>query len=255
MGPDRAAEELRELLSGQGVDVSPVVVDPAGRTTVKTRVVAERQQVVRVDRENGGDISDEVAERLCRAASDAVAGVSGVVIEDYGKGVVRQEVVDAVVAAARASGVPVGFDPKENHELRVGGVTIATPNRREAFLAAGMRDAHPGRPPLEDPRLLEMAQRLHARWEVDLLLVTLGPDGMMLVQKGEPLLHVPTRAREVFDVSGAGDTVIATCVLALAAGAGAEEAAHLANEAAGVVVGKLGTAVCTPAELLAAMGD
>jgi D-beta-D-heptose 7-phosphate kinase/D-beta-D-heptose 1-phosphate adenosyltransferase len=255
VGPDPAAAALRVLLEGQGVELAPLVVDPDGRTTVKTRVVAERQQVVRVDRECRDIISDAVVERLCRSAAEAVVTATGVIIEDYGKGVVRQAVVDAVLSAAQARGVPVGFDPKENHELRIRGVTIATPNRREAFLAAGMRDTHPDRPPAEDPELLRMAGHLHARWGAELLLVTLGPGGMLLLRKDGPALHVPTRAREVFDVSGAGDTVIGLCVLALAAGANPEEAAHLANGAAGVVVGKLGTAVCTPSELLAVLGD
>lgn len=253
VGQDGAADTLSRLLAGRDVELDAVVADSEVQTTVKTRVIADRQQVVRVDREDGPAPSPEAVERLCRAADRAVATVDGVIIEDYGKGVVQQAVVDTVLKAAQARGIPVGFDPKENHALRVDGVTLATPNRREAFLAVGAREGPPSPVPLEDEALLTVASDLGRQWGAEWLLVTLGPGGMLLVRKGQPVLHVPTRAREVFDVSGAGDTVVATAILTLAAGGTAEEAAQLANGAAGVVVGKLGTAVCSPAELLAEM--
>jgi D-beta-D-heptose 7-phosphate kinase/D-beta-D-heptose 1-phosphate adenosyltransferase len=160
-------------------------------------------------------------------------------------------VVDAVIRAARPGKVSTGYDPKENHELNVAGITVATPNRKEAFSAAGVPEpvAHPE--PLADASLLKVGEILMKKWQPSLLIITLGAHGMLLLSKNGPPRHVPTRAREVFDVSGAGDTVIATCVLALAAGATHEEAAELANYAAGVVVGKLGTATCTQEELLA----
>ena len=132
---------------------------------------------------------------------------------------------------------------------------MATPNRREAFAAAGVRERPPHPDPLQDEPLGEAGAVLRRVWDPDLLLITLGPQGMLLLPRGGPPQHVPTRARVVFDVSGAGDTVIAACVLALAAGAAHAEAAELANYAAGVVVGKLGTATCAPDELLASMSQ
>ena len=254
LGEDRAAEELSGLLAGYGVSVDAVLRESDVPTIVKTRVIAERQQVVRVDREDLDAVHPEVLYRLCEAAVTGVASSTGVIIEDYGKGTVQQEVVDVVLKAAKAKGIPTGYDPKENHDLNVAGITLSTPNRREAFLAAGVSDPNrSGDHPLDDKALLSAARILYERWGTDWMLITLGPGGMLLVKDGEPALHVPTRAREVFDVSGAGDTVIATCMLALAANGTPAEAADLANYAAGVVVGKLGTAVCSPDELVAAV--
>ena len=181
------------------------------------------------------------------------SAAAGVILEDYGKGVIEQMVFDRALSIAAANKIPVGFDPKENHCLRVNGVTIATPNRREAFLAAGVEDRGESGPVLEDTDLRKVSEDLHRKWGPKLLLITLGSKGMLLAKDGAPIFHVPTRAREVFDVSGAGDTVIATCLLSLAAGAMPEESAELANYAASVVVAKLGTATCSPKELLAQM--
>lgn len=254
LGADPAGSELQRLLQSLHVDTGPVLVQEGAQTTVKTRVVAERQQVVRVDRERTDGYAPEGVQAFCARLEQAVAEATGVVIEDYGKGLVEQKVVDTVLRAAKSRGIPVGFDPKENHQLNVEGITVATPNRKEAFSAVGMKDplTHPD--PMRDDALKEVGRRLHEKWKPTLcLLLTLGPQGMMLVKGGQAALYVPTRAREVFDVSGAGDTVVATCVLALAAGATPEEAAELSNYAAGVVVGKLGTVPCTADELRQAL--
>ena len=253
-GEDPAARDLRKLLAEREVSLDAVVGHEAWQTTVKTRVIADRQQMVRVDREGPGPWPADLLEQFCGRLTAAVGEADGVILEDYGKGVMCQEVVDTVLAAAEARGIPVGFDPKDNHRLRVDGVTLATPNRREAFHAAARGDPGPAADPLQDEALLQAAAEVYHALAPEYLLITLGPQGILLVHQGEPTLHVPTRAREVFDVSGAGDTVIATSLLALAAGASAEEAAELANEAAGVVVGKLGTATCTVAELRERMG-
>lgn len=249
-------DELLDQLRNSGVNVGPVLRDPSGTTIVKTRILADRQQMLRVDRENR-DLQDLVLSPAFTAKVDAAtSGVDGVVLEDYGKGVLQQEVVSRVLTAAKGTGIPSGYDPKDNHELDVKGVTFATPNRKEAFHVAGVRDRHPDRPPLEDADLLQAARRLRDVWQPDHLMITLGPQGMLLQSGAEPPVHVSTRAREVFDVSGAGDTVIATATLALSAGASFREAAELANAAAGIVVAKLGTATTSPEELLAALeGD
>ncbi len=254
LGADAAGAELKRLLAEMRVSTRGVLEHEKAQTTVKSRVVAERQQVVRVDRERRGGIPPEVREAFRGHIESAMADATGVVIEDYGKGLVEQGVVDAVLRAAEAKQIPVGFDPKENHSLNVQGISVATPNRKEAFSAVGMQEPLEPGEPMQDETLKEVGRRLYEKWQPTLgLLLTLGPQGMLLVKGGEPALHVPTRAREVFDVSGAGDTVIATCVLALAAGATPEEAAELSNYAAGVVVGKLGTAPCSVDELRAAL--
>lgn len=248
IGADAAGDDLMRTLVDAGIRMDGVVQAPSVQTTVKTRVVAERQQVVRVDREMPAGRFGTGVETLCQRLPALVAAADAVVIEDYGKGVVCQRVVDTVLAAAQTAGVRVGFDPKDNHLLQLPWLTLATPNYREACLAAGLSEA-----PLDDPAgsetLREAGRLLSTRWGTELLLITLGSHGMYLLPRSGEELVLPTVAREVFDVSGAGDTVIATALTALAAGATHAEAAELANHAAGVVVGKLGTAVCTRAEL------
>lgn len=250
LGRDATGRELKRLLTRGGVLVGGALEVGNFRTTVKERVIAERQQVVRVDRESRFHLTGKTEEAFCRRLAAEVGKATGVIIEDYGKGVIRQRVVDTVLASAKARGLPIGLDPKENQELDLGGVTVVTPNRKEAFAIADVKETAAHSNPLNDKALLKVAGILMKKWAPAMLLITLGPLGILLVTKNSPPKHVPTCAREVFDVSGAGDTVIATCVLALTAGASPFEAAELANYAAGVVVGKLGTATCTRQEIL-----
>lgn len=253
VGRDTAGSELRDLLARGGVDLSAVLDLENIRTTVKMRIIAERQQVVRVDWDDEFDVGAGPERLFMERVMDCVERATGIILEDYGRGVLRQPLVDRVLERARQRGIPVGLDPKRGQELVVRGITVATPNRHEAFAFAGLRETHARAHPLEDKPLLEASERLLKLWDCEQVLITLGPLGILLRTRAGELLHVPTRAREVFDVSGAGDTVIATCLLALASGATPIEAAELANYAAGVVVGKLGTATCSPAELLAFM--
>lgn len=254
LGHDTAGRELADLLRQRSVVLGGAVEDTDHRTTVKTRILADRQQIVRVDWEDRFEFSPVLLARFQAHIEAEVAQASGVILADYGKGVVRQPVVDTVLKAAKARGIPVSLDPK-NFALDVAGITFATPNRKEAFGAAGLPETRPGSDPLKDEPLLEAGRRLLSRWKPQKLLITLGGQGMLLLAEGAAPRHVPARAREVFDVSGAGDTVIAVCTLAMAAGATFEEAAELANWAAGVVVAKLGTATCTPRELLDSMTE
>jgi rfaE bifunctional protein kinase chain/domain len=250
VGADAVGEELKGQLAASGVSLHAVIESPDHPTCVKTRIVAERQQVVRVDREEYLKISPGEMDRFCRLIENEIRQADGVIIEDYGKGSVQQAVVDTVLAAAQHASIPVGYDPKDDHILKMEGVSVVTPNRKEAFGSAGVAEGKPGNNPLEDQPLLEVGRILDQKWKALHTLITLGPHGMLLLAQGEQPQHIPTRAREVFDVSGAGDTVIATYVLALACGASYLEAAELANFAAGVVVGKLGTATCTQKELI-----
>lgn len=253
-GRDLAGRDLHRVLSARGVGMDGVVCSPSIQTIVKTRIIADRQQVVRVDREDReDDIPASVRARFLARLREEVARSDGVILEDYGKGVVSQEAADLVLAEASRRGIPVGFDPKDDHPIRPRGITVATPNRKEAFACAGLADPGPGPDSRKDRALLAAGERLLELWSPRHLFITLGPMGMLLLGPGVAPVHVPTRAREVFDVSGAGDTVIAVATLALAAGASGPEAAEIANFAAGVVVGKAGTATCSPEELLAFM--
>ena len=252
LGRDPAGRELREILIKGGVITEGILDLPELRTTVKTRIIAERQQVCRVDWEEKPRLDEPLLDGFCKRIAVELKKSTGAILEDYGKGVLQQRVVDTVLGAAQSSGIPVGLDPKD-YSLHLSGLTLATPNRKEAFAAAGLPETAPAAEPLRDAALLEAGHRLLQKWMPQLLIITLGPQGMLLLTADAPPHHVPTRAREVFDVSGAGDTVIASCVLALAAGATPIEAVALANYAAGVVVGKMGTATCSPAELLAAV--
>lgn len=250
VGADHAGQELLAVLSLEGVDTTAIMRSAGMRTTVKTRIMAERQQVVRVDWDDRPQLAKKTLSELCDRAVRQVRRCSGVIIEDYNKGVINQELIDAVLCEARRKGVPVGLDPKDNIHLHFDGITVATPNRKEAFALARMTETPPASDPLQDEALLKMAGVLSEIWNPEFLMITLGAHGMLLLCRDRKPVHIPTRAREVFDVSGAGDTVIATTVLTLAAGSEYFEAAELANCAAGVVVGKIGTAGCSATELL-----
>ncbi len=252
IGADVAGMELKTVLSEAGLSVDAVLEVEAVQTTVKTRVIAERQQVVRVDRESSRCAFSDAGIKLRDRITCCLEGVDAVLIEDYGKGVVDQVLVDMVLAAAHERGLPTGFDPKDNHDLRIPWVTVATPNYREACLAAGI----PEQPlpafgrAIVPTSLAETGRVLTERWNTGCLMITLGPRGVYVRPADGAQQILPTQAREVFDVSGAGDTFISTAVLSVAAGASYAEAAQMANYASGVVVGKLGTATCDATELL-----
>jgi D-beta-D-heptose 7-phosphate kinase/D-beta-D-heptose 1-phosphate adenosyltransferase len=254
-GTDDDGRRLLALLESAGVDVSPVVQLAGFPTVVKTRFVSDRHQMLRVDYEDPQAMSAVDSSPLVQAADEALAGANGVILEDYGKGVLRQDLVDHVLSRCKQTGIPTGYDPKDNHLLKVEGITFATPNRKETFQIAKVSDRTPGQNPLEDPYLLQASNTLVDLWKPRHLLMTLGAQGMLLNHADHENTHLPTHAREVFDVSGAGDTVIATVLLALTAGAEFVEAAELANVAAGLVVAKLGTATTDRDEILQAIGD
>ncbi len=254
VGDDAAGAELLAILNERGIGTEGVRVIKGRPTTVKMRVLADRQQVVRVDWESHPELPDSEVKVFCSSVEAEIKRSTGVVIEDYNKGVVRQEVMDRVLSVAKQSKVPVGLDPKDNLDLKISGLTLATPNYKEAHACSGLPiRPQPSGDPLDDVSLRTAAEILMKRWSPEQLIVTLGAKGMYLAARGKVPQVIPTRAREVFDVSGAGDTVIATCVLAMAAGASSDEAAVLGNNAAGVVVAKLGTATCSPEELIASV--
>ena len=249
IGEDPAGSDLREVLIDRGVDISCVLTEPKHTTIVKTRVIAERQQVCRVDRENPGSVSDTMIHDLITSVENHLETVDAVIIEDYGKGCIQQALLDRVIAACQTAGKPVAFDPKELDNLTLSGITIATPNLKEAIGATGIAVEKPVVNGSLSDELKEVGKALLERWGAEMVCVTLGPDGMSLFQRDTEPAHVDTHAREVFDVSGAGDTVVAAAALFIAGGATGAEAAALANGAAGVVVGKVGTATCSADEL------
>lgn len=250
VGRDATGNDLLNVLKADHVCTKGVLRYAGIRTTVKTRILAERQQVVRVDWEDMLRLPTKVRSAFCARLATAMRNMSGVIITDYSKGTIGQDVLDVVLRSARRNGIPVALDPKEHDALNLPGLTVATPNRKEAFALARLPEQPPRANPLQDKPLLQVADILLKKWNPLFLLITLGAQGMLVVSRNSRPRHVATVAREVFDVSGAGDTVIATLLLALSAGADYEAAAELANCAAGVVVGKLGTATCSDRELL-----
>jgi len=251
IGTNAHAAQLKGLLEAEGIRLDCLVEDPAYQTIVKTRIIARNQQVVRVDREQKTGLTHLQTKEALAQLGNLIDRIDGIIIEDYAKGLLNQELVDAIVAKARAAGKIVTVDPNPQNHLSWSGVTAIKPNRSEAFAAAGLPLTDPVEPATSDTALLQAGQILLDRWETESLLVTLSEQGIMLFQRTAPPFHIPTRAQEVYDVSGAGDTTIALFTLALCAGASATEAAVIANYAAGIVVGKLGTATLTPAELRA----
>ncbi len=250
IGRDPAGRVLGDLLIREGVECSGLLTHANRPTCVKTRIIANRQQLVRVDREARGDLDAASARKLLARVVARLDGADAVIVGDYGKGVVTQGLLDGIREACRRRGIWLSLDPKPVHHLDLRGLSLLTPNRKEAFELAGTPDLVSGEGASPGGSVFAVAERLLERLAPALLLITLGEHGMLLCQRGVRPVHIPTRAREVFDVSGAGDTVIAAFTLAITAGAAPAEAAEFSNHAAGVVVGKLGTAVVTPDELL-----
>ncbi len=251
IGKDHAGHQLKSLLAEEKVAGNGLIQAPDRHTTIKTRIVAHQQQVVRVDRETRGDLNSSATRRLLAAFADRLPGADGVIVGDYGKGVVTQSVLDDLKRLCHARGVWLSVDPKPVHHLNLTGLSLITPNRKEAFELSELADETRDPDPLRDINLVRTAGRLLNELSPALLLITLGESGMLLCRRSEKPIHIPTVAQEVFDVSGAGDTVIASFTIAIAAGASPLEAAIFSNHAAGVVVGKIGTATVTPDELLA----
>jgi D-beta-D-heptose 7-phosphate kinase/D-beta-D-heptose 1-phosphate adenosyltransferase len=250
IGLDDAAGQLKKLLAQQKIGCTGLVQNSARHTSVKTRIVAHKQQVVRIDRETRDGLEAKLTGKLLAQLKSKLANAAAVIVGDYGKGVVTQPLLNEIKTLCRTRGVWLSVDPKPVHQLNLSALSLITPNRKEAFELAALPDDTRHSNPLADKNLMLTAERLLHELRPAVLLITLGELGMLLCQRGHKPFHIPTVAQEVFDVSGAGDTVIATFTLAIAAGASPLEAAILSNHAAGIVVGKLGTATTTPQELL-----
>lgn len=246
VGRDRARNILKSEFMARGLTCHGLVEEKGRHTTVKTRIVAHRQQVVRVDREHSRDISPSSQARVAERVRRLLPGCHALLIEDYNKGLITSQLLKEVLETARRLKKMVTVDPKFNHFLDFKGVTLFKPNVHETERALGIRINNSG-------DLARAGEKLLDALEAEAVLITAGESGMHLCLPGKPARHIPAAAREVYDVSGAGDTVIAVITLALAAGAGFEEAAVIANHAAGVEVSKFGVATVTPAELRQAL--
>lgn len=246
VGHDQAAEQLRGVLADHvAIDLSGLVIDPSRPTVTKTRVMSGRQQIVRIDAEIGAPPSDHVTEELIARGKVAIRDAAVAVFSDYAKGVLSNAVIAALIAEAQARGVPVIVDPKRRTFEAYRGAALVTPNRKELFEATGLPDD-------SDAEAAVAAEAAAHQFGGD-VLVTRAEKGMTLWRRGGHVRHVPAHAREVFDVSGAGDTALAALAVALSEGRDVEAAMAIANSAAAIAVSKLGTAVVSRAELDAAL--
>ena len=244
VGNDPAAEKLRSALSQNGgvQKDETLVCDDKRPTTIKTRIIAQHKMIVRADREHRGQVNGQIERRVIAAAKEAIENADALVISDYDKGVVTPGILSEILSLAYKR-IPVLVDPKMRNFDAYRPATLVTPNHHEALRLTNSEED-------SDGGLHAAAQKIRARLACDAVLVTRGDRGMMLVEGERDPVFVKTAAREVFDVTGAGDTVIATLAAAMAAGASMTEAAVLANHAAGIVVGKLGTATASAEEVL-----
>jgi rfaE bifunctional protein kinase chain/domain len=243
VGRDPAAESVAELLTQHGI-VSGVVVDPDRPTSKKTRLVAQQQQIVRIDHEQRHPVAGGIADAVRAAIDRALRDAQACVLSDYAKGVVTPELARHAIDAARAAGIPVVVDPKQRSFAGYRGATLITPNLHELEIAAGDAGGF---------ELARAAAKLLAELAGTAVLVTRSADGMTLFRAGRAPHHVAAQAKEVFDVTGAGDTVVAALALALAAGVALEQAIELASLAAAISVSKRGTSTVSPAELQTAI--
>lgn len=246
IGEDENGWALLKMFTREGIDTSPILQEPGRKTGRKTRVIASNQQIVRIDRESREPLTDIFEQRLIGWLQQQISRFHVVLVSDYLKGVLTPAVLSAITTVAAQHRIPVLVDPKGTDYRKYRGATCLTPNRKEAEAASGIT--------IKDTGSLGLAaETLMSQLELDNLLITRSEEGMSLFNSNGNTVHIPTVAREVFDVTGAGDTVLALLAFGLAGGMTLDEAARLANVAAGIAVAKLGTSVVTPAEIIDAV--
>ena len=243
VGDDEPGQKIIEKLKEEGIGISGVFVEPGRQTTLKTRIIAHHQQLVRIDRETTDSMRRPTLRNLSEFLKENINGFDGIILSDYGKGLLTKELIHATIRRAKEAKKFILVDPKQKNVFFYKGATVITPNTAEASLASGI--------PITDlPSLRKVGRMLLQRLRCDVLVITRGEEGMAIFEPHQEPVLVPTVGKEVFDVTGAGDTVIGTMALALGAGAKVIDAARLANYAAGIVVGKVGTATVNPKELM-----
>ena len=247
VGSDAAGRRVLETMAKNHLDGSAhILVDESRPTTVKTRVVAHSQHVVRVDRERPAPLEAGIQEKILKTLEAEISELDAITVSDYGKGMVTRKFIEGILPLCRSAGVPMLLDPKVTELSGLGPITAITPNEREAERLS--------RVPITDKASVEAAgAALLSDTGAEHILITRGERGMALFSSAGPPAHLPTRARQVYDVTGAGDTVVAVLALALAGGASMLEAAELANLGAGIVVGRVGTATASREDLLSAL--
>ncbi len=243
VGNDDRAAILRGELEHKGINTDGIAADATRPTTLKTRVIAHQQQVVRIDKERIDYIKDRIVNKIVNYVKKSIDEIDAILIEDYGKGLIAPKLLKPIVDLAKKYKKTISVDPKEEHFSFYRGVTVITPNYQEASKAVGFK--------ISDKASLKKAgQILLNKFKVKIVVITLGEKGMAVFEEGRPPKRIPTMAQEVYDVSGAGDTVISSFTLSLASGATPIQAAHIANCAAGIVVGKVGISVVNEDELI-----
>lgn len=248
IGNDFAGRELAKLFEKIAVPTAGLICEDGRPTTLKTRIIAHHQQVVRFDREWRAPLRKETVEGIVSFIRENLSRLHGIIVSDYAKGVVTQEFLDALRGLLAGSPIPVIVDPKVQHADLYRSFTMVTPNNHEASQMSGIQIR-------DEKTLIEAGNSLLEQLACETVLITRGKEGMSLFQRDGHVVHIPTVAQRVYDVTGAGDTVIAAVTLGMVAGLSPEEAALLANLAAGVVVGEVGTAVVSSARLLSIIQD
>jgi len=243
VGDDEIGKKIVNDLKGLGIDINGVIIEKGRPATVKTRIVAQGQQIVRYDREDSSQINQDSTHRIISYLKRNLDSLDAVIFSDYGKGIISEQLIRDVLNLVRDSGKIISVDPKVNNFPFYKDVTVITPNNIEASEASGIEIR-------DEETLLRAGEILLNRLACKLLLITLGEEGMMLFESSGETTHIRTCAKEVYDVTGAGDTVVSVLTMALTSGSTLKEASALANYAAGIVVGELGTAVVTKSKLL-----
>ncbi len=242
IGNEKNGERMKETLNAAQISHEGIFTDETRQTTIKTRIIAHSQQVVRADRENSQEISLELTERIIDFIKKKMGEVSALIISDYGKGMITLSLLSELIDLCRKNHIFLAVDPKETHFLNYKRVSLITPNHNEAAFAYGKK--------IKDENILEeVGWGLMDKLETEAMLITRGELGMSLFQRNRSLTHFPARAKKVYDVTGAGDTVISTFTCAFAAKASFKEAALISNHAAGLVIGEIGTAQVTKNQL------
>ncbi len=242
IGDDFFGDQLTGIFKEMGADISGIIVDKKRPTSLKTRIIAEHQQVVRTDLESKAEIEADIADGIIKWIGSIIENIDGVVISDYGKGLITTNLIELIIKSARIKDIPVVVDPQVGHFFEYKGVTSITPNQKEAGEALKMVIS-------DEESLAEVGKRLLKELGSESILITRGEKGMALFLKDGRIMNIPTLAREVYDVSGAGDTVVSIFTLGLTAGLDLYDSAVLSNYAAAVVVSKLGTATATIEEI------
>lgn len=243
VGDDRNAEKMMDVLKEMQIRGDGIFVDHPRMTTIKTRVIAHHQQVVRTDRENNEEITEKLGQEIIGFVKNRITEINSLIISDYGKGVITYQLLSELIELCKKNDVFIAVDPKDTHFMNYKQVSLITPNHHEAGFAYGKR--------IKDESILEeVGWGLLEKLKVEALLITRGEKGMSLFEADRALTHFPTKAKKVYDVTGAGDTVISAFTCAVTAGANYKEATLISNHAAGMVVGEIGTAQTTKEELM-----